>query len=158
MAHRRRPPPRQGPSPHSPSRPRAGGPSTHSSTCHQPRSHMARGGRWPAPPPRPKGNLRTATRVALPAGGRLSEDSPGARARARAAILTPGGRRGRHLGVGRPASALWPALSVVRCRSLSFRRSLGAKRQTFQVNSNFSDTPPPYFGQGFFTCEWGPGW
>lgn len=112
--------PRHGPSPHSPSRPRAGGPSNHSSTCHQPRSHMARGGRWPGPPPRPKGNLRTATRVALPAGGRLSEGSPGARARARAAILTTGSRRGRHLGVGRPSSALWlaPSFAVV---SMFFR-------------------------------------
>lgn len=75
------------PSPHSPSWPRAGGPSTHRSTCHQPRSRMVRGGRRPHHPGRRANGARPREARSPPQEGR--------------------GRRARERGRG-PAPPSWP--------------------------------------------------
>lgn len=91
-----------GPSLYSLSSARAGDPSTHSRTCHQPRSRMVQGG--PGPYTQAEGQQAHSGAVALPGGGRL-----GGRGRERRRDprrhLGSWQPRGRHLGVGRPALA-----------------------------------------------------
>jgi hypothetical protein len=126
-------PPSPDPDPHSPSRPWAGRPSTHSRTCHQQRSCMARDREPRRQPPRWKKIGAPATGVAPPAPGRLRGGEPRAQAWPRAAILTPGRRCRRHLGVGRSASSQ-------ACATCTGSRFWGTS-----IKVGFEQPPPPSY-------------